>query len=71
MTSPAGLDLAALRAIAARRRGVVAYRHLLDRIAEHLDAHDGFVSVNIQMSSNFAVLRKCLLWILVGGYLAV
>lgn len=36
--------MAALRAIAARRRGTAAYRHLLDRIAEHLDAHDGFVS---------------------------
>ncbi|MBU8820942.1 phosphoadenosine phosphosulfate reductase family protein [Mycolicibacterium goodii] len=34
----------ALRAIAARRRGTVAYRHLLDRIAEHLDTYDGFVS---------------------------
>lgn len=41
---PAGLDMQALRAIAARRRGVDSYRHLLDRIAEHLDTHDGFVS---------------------------
>lgn len=44
MTTPAGLDMQALRAIAARRRGAGAYRHLLDRIAEHLDTHDGFVS---------------------------
>ena len=44
MTTPAGLDMRALRAIAARRRGAATYRHLLDRIAEHLDAHDGFVS---------------------------
>lgn len=36
--------MAALRAIAARRRGSAPYRHLLDRIAEHLEAHDGFVS---------------------------
>lgn len=44
MTTPPGLDMAALRAIAARRRGSTTYRHLLDRIAEHLDTHDGFVS---------------------------
>lgn len=44
MTTPAGLDMQALRAIAARRRGAGTYRHLLDRIAAHLDAHDGFVS---------------------------
>lgn len=43
MTTPAGLDMQALRAIAARRRGLRSYRHLLDRIAEHLDNHDGFV----------------------------
>jgi phosphoadenosine phosphosulfate reductase len=36
--------MAALQAIAARRRGSTPYRHLLDRIAEHLDMHDGFVS---------------------------
>lgn len=41
---PAGLDMQALRAIAARRRGVDTYQHLLDRIAEHLDTYDGFVS---------------------------
>ncbi len=39
-----GLDIHALRAIAARRRGTAAYQKLLDRIGEHLDAHDGFVS---------------------------
>lgn len=44
MTTPAGLDMQALRAIAARRRGAGTYRHLLDRIAEHLDTYDGFVS---------------------------
>lgn len=44
MTTPQGLDIQALRAIAARRRGTGTYRHLLDRIAEHLDTHDGFVS---------------------------
>lgn len=44
MNTAAGLEIAALRAIAARRRGVIGYRHLLDRIAEHLDAHDGFVA---------------------------
>ncbi|WP_048895687.1 phosphoadenosine phosphosulfate reductase family protein [Mycolicibacterium conceptionense] len=42
-TSP-GLDMQVLRAIAARRRGAASRRHLLDRIAEHLDEHDGFVS---------------------------
>lgn len=41
---PAGLDLHALRGIAARRRGLGNYRQLLERIAEHLDEHDGFVS---------------------------
>lgn len=42
--APAGLDLAALRGIAARRRGQLSYQQLLGRIAEHLDEHDGFVS---------------------------
>jgi 3'-phosphoadenosine 5'-phosphosulfate sulfotransferase (PAPS reductase)/FAD synthetase len=42
--SPAGLDMATLRGIAARRRGQSAYRWLFDRISEHLDDHDGFVS---------------------------
>ncbi len=40
----AGLDLQTLRRVAARRRGLPAYGHLLDRIAEHLDAVDGFVA---------------------------
>lgn len=44
MTTPAGLDMQALRAIAARRRGAVKYRHLLARIEQHLDTYDGFVS---------------------------
>jgi phosphoadenosine phosphosulfate reductase len=44
VSTPPGLDMAALRTIAARRRGTTTYRHLLDRIAEHLDSHDGFVS---------------------------
>lgn len=44
MSTPPGLDVAALRAVAARRRATTTYRHLLDRIAEHLDSHDGFVS---------------------------
>lgn len=45
MTTPAAdLDIHALRAIAARRRGPQAHRQLLDRIAEHLDVHDGYVS---------------------------
>lgn len=43
-TVPAGLDLQALRGIAAHRRGHDVHRLLLDRIAAHLDAHDGFVS---------------------------
>lgn len=43
MSSP-GLDLHALRGIAARRFGQENHRHLLDRIAEHLDDNDGFVS---------------------------
>jgi hypothetical protein len=42
--TPAGLDVHTLRGIAARRRGPMAYQQLLDRIAEHLDEHDGFVS---------------------------
>ena len=41
---PAGLNLQQLRGIAARRRGSRAHQHLLDRIGEHLDEHDGFVS---------------------------
>ncbi len=43
-TTPAGLNVQTLRGIAARQRGPLAHRHLLDRIAEHLDEHDGFVS---------------------------
>jgi phosphoadenosine phosphosulfate reductase len=42
--TPAGLDVHALRGIAARRRGSVTSGQLLDRIAAHLDEHDGFVS---------------------------
>jgi phosphoadenosine phosphosulfate reductase len=41
---PAGLNLQQLRGIAARRRGSRAHQHLLDRIGEHLDELDGFVS---------------------------
>ena len=41
---PAGLNLQQLRGIAARRRASRAHQHLLDRIGEHLDEHDGFVS---------------------------
>lgn len=41
---PAGLNLQQLRGIAARRRGSGTHQHLLDRIGEHLDEHDGFVS---------------------------
>lgn len=44
MNTAPGLDITALRAIASRRRGSISYRHLLDRIAEHLDTHDGFVA---------------------------
>jgi phosphoadenosine phosphosulfate reductase len=44
MSTLVGLDLEALRGIAARRRGGDLQRLLLDRIAAHLDAHDGFVS---------------------------
>lgn len=40
----AQLDMQQLRAIAARQRGPQTYEGLLDRIGEHLDAHDGFVS---------------------------
>lgn len=43
-TAPAGLNMHELRSIAARRRGPRAHHHLLDRIAEHLDEQDGFVS---------------------------
>ncbi len=43
-TAPAGMDIQALRGIAARRRGAKAHQQLLDRIAEHLDEHDGYVS---------------------------
>lgn len=44
MNAPAGLDMHVLQAIAARRRGESAYRPLLERIAQHLDTFDGFVS---------------------------
>jgi 3'-phosphoadenosine 5'-phosphosulfate sulfotransferase (PAPS reductase)/FAD synthetase len=44
MTATAGLDMQTLRQIAARQRGQGSYRHLLDRIGEHLDSHDGFVA---------------------------
>lgn len=40
----AGLDMTALRRIAAQQRGPGRYRHLLDRIGAHLDEHGGFVS---------------------------
>lgn len=40
----AQLDMQQLRAIAAHQRGPRTYAGLLDRIGEHLDAHDGFVS---------------------------
>ena len=43
-TPAAGLNMQTLRGIAARRRGTRTHQHLLDRIAEHLDEHDGFVS---------------------------
>jgi 3'-phosphoadenosine 5'-phosphosulfate sulfotransferase (PAPS reductase)/FAD synthetase len=39
-----GLDMATLQKIRARRRRPAGYRQLLDRLAEHLDAHDGYVS---------------------------
>nr|WP_082993118.1 phosphoadenosine phosphosulfate reductase family protein [Mycobacterium sp. 1245111.1] len=38
------LDLDVLRRIRARRRGPAAHRPLLDRIAAHLEDHDGFVA---------------------------
>ncbi|CAN3132176.1 phosphoadenosine phosphosulfate reductase family protein [Mycobacterium sp. smrl_JER01] len=44
MNTAPGLDITALRAIASRRRGSIGYQHLLDRIAEHLDTHDGIVA---------------------------
>lgn len=44
MSRDAALDIDVLRAVAARRRGATTHQHLLDRIAEHLDTHDGFVS---------------------------
>lgn len=42
--SQPGLDLQQLRAIAGRRRTATALPGLLDRVAEHLDDHDGYVS---------------------------
>lgn len=42
--SQPGLDLQQLRAIAGRRRTATALPSLLDRVAEHLDDHDGYVS---------------------------
>ncbi len=44
MSAAGALDLQTLRQVAARRRGPQGYGELLDRIAGHLDAHDGFVS---------------------------
>lgn len=44
MAAQPGLDIAALRRIAAHQRGPAHYSRLLDRIAAHLDQHDGFVS---------------------------
>jgi phosphoadenosine phosphosulfate reductase len=45
MTATAAeLDLQTLRQIAGRRRGPQSYQRLLERIGEHLDTHDGFVS---------------------------
>ncbi|MEE3755372.1 phosphoadenosine phosphosulfate reductase family protein [Mycobacterium intracellulare] len=44
MSAPTGLDMRALQAIAARRRGEKAYRDVLARIEKHLDAFDGFVA---------------------------
>jgi phosphoadenosine phosphosulfate reductase len=38
------LDLDALRKIRARRRGPGAHHHQLERIADHLERNDGFVS---------------------------
>lgn len=43
-TPATGLNMQTLRGIAARRRGLPTYQHLLDRIAVHLDELDGFVS---------------------------
>ncbi|MCV7256767.1 phosphoadenosine phosphosulfate reductase family protein [Mycobacterium hackensackense] len=42
--SQPGLDLQQLRAIAGRRRAATVVPRLLDRVAEHLDSHDGYVS---------------------------
>lgn len=44
MSQPAGLNIAALQAIHARRHRQPLYERLLDRVADHLDQHDGFVS---------------------------
>lgn len=44
ITPPRGLDIDVLRGIAARRRGQSITRTLLDRIAAHIDEHDGFVA---------------------------
>ena len=38
------LDVEILRQIRARRRGPQAHRHLLERIADHLEQHNGFVA---------------------------
>lgn len=38
------LDVEVLRQIRARRRGPQAHQHLLRRIADHLEQHDGFVA---------------------------
>lgn len=43
-TAAPGLDIDVLRGIAARRRGAANTRELLDRIAVHIDEHDGFVA---------------------------
>jgi 3'-phosphoadenosine 5'-phosphosulfate sulfotransferase (PAPS reductase)/FAD synthetase len=40
----AALDVEVLRQIRARRRGPQAHRHLLERIADHLEHHDGYVA---------------------------
>ena len=39
-----GLDLEQLRAIAGRRHAATVVPRLLDRVADHLDRHDGYVS---------------------------
>ncbi|OHU46131.1 phosphoadenosine phosphosulfate reductase [Mycobacteroides chelonae] len=44
MSVSAGLDMRALQAIAARRRGEASNRNVLARIENHLDTFDGFVS---------------------------